>query len=136
MPWHHRWVHVAWDKCPHRLHARHKGSKQKPTRSFNVTVDHKKFIRHVASLKPGSINDKTAVRYDPHLVRVRNGLYQNFRYTLRGQARVGGYLIADGGYHKWKCLQCPQPHDSCPFMKTWSVLLESIRKDVECTFGE
>lgn len=129
-------VHVAWDKCPHRLQARHKGSKQKPTRTFNVTVDHRKFIRHVASSKPGSVNDKTSVRYDPHLVRVRNGLYKHFRYTLRGQERVGGYLLADGGYHKWRCLQCPRPHDSRPFMKTWSAALESIRKDVECTFGK
>jgi len=43
--------------------------------------------------------------------------------------------MADGGYHRWRILQCPRPHDARPHMKHFSKGLESVRKDVECTFG-
>jgi Plant transposon protein len=47
----------------------------------------------------------------------------------------GLYLIVDGGYHKWKCLQCPFKHTSKSAEALWSRWVESVRKDVECTFG-
>ena len=47
----------------------------------------------------------------------------------------GLYLIVDGGYHKWRCLQCPLKHTSKSKESLWSRWVESVRKDVECTFG-
>ena len=82
-------VHVAWSSCPSALLSRHKGAKGMPTRSFNVTVDHRRFIHAVASSKPGTINDKTAVRYDQYLCTVRQGRYSQYRYTLNGESRSG-----------------------------------------------
>ena len=49
--------------------------------------------------------------------------------------RKGGWFMADGGYHRWRILQCPRPHDARPHMKHFSKGLESVRKDDECTFG-
>ena len=47
----------------------------------------------------------------------------------------GAYLITDGGYHLWRCCQPPIKaawnEDECH----WSLRLESVRKNVECTFG-
>ena len=44
-------------------------------------------------------------------------------------------MIVDGGYHKWKCLQCSIKYTSIPKNSLWSKWVESVRKDVECTFG-
>jgi hypothetical protein len=47
----------------------------------------------------------------------------------------GAFLICDGGYHLWRIFQapikCAWTDEEC----LWSCRLESIRKDVECTFG-
>jgi hypothetical protein len=45
------------------------------------------------------------------------------------------YLIVDGGYHKWRCLQCPLKHSAIHREMLWSKWLETVRKDVECVFG-
>jgi len=128
-------VHVAWAKCPMGLQPRHKGAKGYPSRSFNVTVDHRRMIQRVACSKPGAMNDVTSVRYDPHVTAMKDGLYGGYRYHLQGVETRGAYLLADGGYLRWRCLQCPRSHDARRFMREWSAALESIRKDVECTFG-
>ena len=31
----------------------------------------------------------------------------------------GAYLIADGGYHQWRCLQCPTRLDTCYARLAW-----------------
>ena len=128
-------VHLHWARCPARLLSRHKGAKGYPTRSFNVTVDHRRFVRHVACSKPGTMNDKSSVRYDPHVLSVRQGKYKDYKFKVRGRTVSGGWLMSDGGYHRWRCLQCPRPHDSRRHVRVWSKALESVRKDVECTFG-
>jgi len=47
----------------------------------------------------------------------------------------GVFLLCDGGYHKWLQLQCPLKHTSKLGHTLWSCQLESVRKDIECTFG-
>jgi hypothetical protein len=47
----------------------------------------------------------------------------------------GVFLLCDGGYHKWSQLICPLKHTSKLAHTLWSCQLESVRKDVECTFG-
>ena len=50
--------------------------------------------------------------------------------------QTGAYFVCDGGYHKWKELIAPFKNqiDGSAESK-WSKNLESVRKDVECTFG-
>jgi len=48
----------------------------------------------------------------------------------------GVYFIVDGGYHKWKTLICPYKYQPVGSDESrWSDVVESLRKDVECTFG-
>ena len=48
---------------------------------------------------------------------------------------VGFYVLCDGGYHKWRTMQCPVKYTSDPLLCQWSRWLESVRKDIESTFG-
>ena len=51
---------------------------------------------------------------------------------------IGLYLLSDNGYHKWRCLQCPQklPLNAANMNNAaWTEMAESLRKDVECFFG-
>lgn len=49
---------------------------------------------------------------------------------------VGLFLICDGGYHRWKTLIPPYKHQiEGTYEAKWSEHIESLRKDVECTFG-
>ena len=67
-------------------------------------------------------------------------IYSELPYSIVNEDGVvrtekGLYLIVDGIYHKWKCLQCPMKHTSLPNDALWSKWVESVRKDVECVFG-
>jgi hypothetical protein len=48
----------------------------------------------------------------------------------------GLYFICDGGYNTFPCLICPYKHQPPGTnIEKWSKQIESVRKDVECTFG-
>jgi hypothetical protein len=55
---------------------------------------------------PGAKNDKTIVRYDLNVARVRDDhAYSDMEYELMAAdgstyTERGAYLIVDGGYHK------------------------------------
>jgi hypothetical protein len=135
-------VHFAWGRCPAALQSGYIGKEGIPTVAYEVFVTHDRWIMHASRGFPGSWNDKTISRYDSFLSKLRdpNGPYANFSFELYTSAttkkRVKGlYAIVDGGYHKWRCLQCPFPDFRCLDGKGWSQKIESLRKDVECTFG-
>ena len=79
--------------------------------------------------------------YDDMLQAVRGGKYAECTYEVFTDANLttkevkGLYIICDGGYHRWRVLQCPQTLNSDPKVALWSRWMESVRKDVECTFG-
>ena len=58
-------------------------------------------------------------------------------YRLDGSQYMckGPYLICDGGYHKWRCLQCPMKNPDGINVLRFCKMVESMRKDSECTFG-
>jgi hypothetical protein len=134
-------VHIRWERCPAGERSLHKGKEGFPTLSYEVTVDHTKRIIGATQGHPGARNDKTIVKFDGFVTSIHNGeVYAEVTFTLLdadGAERVekGLYLIVDGGYHKWRCLQCPFKHTSKPAQALWSKWVESVRKDVECTFG-
>ena len=69
-----------------------------------------------------------------------SGLLEDVQYTLNnaeGNEVVvqGALLIADGGYLQLGCMMDPSHLLHSTEQTRWSELLESIRKDVECTFG-
>ena len=91
---------------------RYVGKEGFPTLMFNVACSHDGHIYNVSGPHPGSRNDKTAVRYDDFVMDLygksiladvpwryldANGIWQHEK---------GCWLLADGGYHKWRCVRC------------------------------
>ena len=115
------------------------------TMVFQVAVDNKRKILNVAGAFHGTMHDALIARCDPFFQSVMNGAYDHIEYTLyamenevkRERKYRGVWLLVDGGYQKNKPqLQYPTrfTYGNSTFDQ-WSQWLESIRKDVECTFG-
>lgn len=49
--------------------------------------------------------------------------------------KKGLWLVVDGGYHRWRVLQCPVSGCCTRQEAEWSARVCSVRKDVECVFG-
>jgi hypothetical protein len=134
-------VHVPWDRVPAALVSAYIGKEGIPTVAYEVTVRHDRWIMAASQGFAGSWNDKTIVHYDTFVNRFRSGdLYGNVQFEVQVSATEtkkirGLYLICDGGYHKWRCMQCPFPEGRTDDERAWSQELMSLRKDVECVFG-
>ena len=134
-------VHIRWDRSPAGERIFHKGKEGFPTLSYEVTVDHTSKIIAVTHGFPGARNDRTIVRFDGFVTEIHDGLkYKDVTYpmvTIRGEEyqEKGAWLLVDGGYHKWRCLQSPLKHSAIPREALWSEWAETVRKDVECVFG-
>ncbi len=90
---------------------------------------------------PGCINDKTGVRYDEYIAKMRTDpvftgyefpLYDSRGRTITGR---GAYAIADGGYHLWKVSQGPAPDAPSLQERAFSKVVVENRKDSEVTIG-
>ena len=134
-------VHIRWERCHANQRSNHKGKEGYATLSYEVSVDHRKKIIAATIGHPGCRNDKTTVKFDGFVTAIHDGrLYSDVEFDLKKNdgttvKEKGLYLIVDGGYHKWRCLQCPLKHTSIPKDALWSKWVESVRKDVECVFG-
>ena len=62
-------------------------------------------------------------------------MYEEVDGILRRTVLKGLYVACDNGYPKWPCMQCPLKHSSEAYESRWSKWLETVRKDIECTFG-
>ena len=124
----------------------HKGFKLNlPARSYNLTVTHCKQILCSTTGHPSTWNDKTIVLFDPLISGVNDGnLYNECTFSLFERNRQGEivevqykgvWFMVDNGYLKWSCT-IPPVKDAETFQEIrFSEWLESMRKDVECTFG-
>ena len=89
----------------------------------------------------GTVNDKTIVKSDSAVEKVRTDpLFTDYQYEVHKHSgeRImmkGAYLIVDGGYLRWKCLQCGLSTSSDDDYVEWRMKMESVRKDIECYFG-
>ncbi|CAM9826734.1 unnamed protein product [Sphacelaria rigidula] len=134
-------THVKWDACPYSEQRTHTGKEGYPTLAYQATVDHSGRVLAVMPGCPGSFNDKTIIRFDAAVTKIRNdGVYKNRVFYLRaGDGNMvrctGNYLLVDNGYHKWRVLM---PPTKCPSSEADVLLsrwLEKVRKDIECFFG-
>ena len=134
-------VHIRWERCPAGDRFHHKGKEGFTTLSYELTCDHTSKIIAVTKGHPGARNDKTIVLFNGFVSSIHSGeLYKDVKLKLKDLKGVeyeekGAYLIVDGGYHKWRCLQCPLKHSAIPRESLWSEWVETVRKDVECVFG-
>jgi hypothetical protein len=78
---------------------------------------------------------------DPFVLNLRNGhFFADEEWTIcdidgRESTMKGPWLMYDGGYHQWEQTLAPIKHTLRQVERDWSSALESMRKDVECTFG-
>ena len=134
-------VNIALERCPHGLKNIHTGKDGYPTLGFNCTVNHHRRFINISRACPGSFNDKAKVRFDKFINAVRTDpKYTEFEFKVKKNRDVfevlkGLYVIVDGGYHRWRIMQCPLKHSSSLMECLLSKWLESARKDVECGFG-
>lgn len=134
-------VAVAWESCPAGLRSVMVGKCAYPSLGFNCTVNHARRFLGVSRVFPGATNDKTKVLYDKLCTSVRDGKYKDVEVTMADSKGVAStvrdmlWLICDGGYHRWRTLQCPLKFPDNLDEAFFSKWLESVRKDVECAFG-
>jgi hypothetical protein len=137
-------VHVKMDQCPTELYWRHRGKEGYPTLVYSVTVDHSRRITASTGSFMGTRNDRTIQLNDPLLLGVHNSTIPKSKVSFELMKKDGTvikkgnndcYLICDNGYHKWTSMMAPYGLTSVREERLWSEGLESVRKDVECTFG-
>jgi hypothetical protein len=117
------------------------GKSTYPTRAFNITVNHRRRILSSTAGLPGRWNDKTVILFDGLLSKMHTGdLYADYEYdvyNLDGTVKRfrGAWVVVDNGYLKWTTTIAPMKTCASVEGLRWSRWLESMRKDVECTFG-
>jgi hypothetical protein len=139
-------THVMMEQCAHRLKQMHKGPKLPlPARTYNITVNHRRRILHTTTGHPSRWNDKTLQLFDVFMLGVNNGTHLSDvefdLYDTDPEGNVikiryrGGWIMVDNGYLSWSTTVPPYKLASQRAQIRWSEWLESLRKDVECTFG-
>lgn len=139
-------THITTEKCQYNLKNNHTGrNKKNTTRTFNLTANHRRRILHTTKGGPGRWNDQTMVTYDRFITGLHEGKelsdiqFQLFEYNDDGDVvskdYSGGYVIVDNGYHDWSVTVPPFSRTNDVREIRWSRWVESMRKDVECTFG-
>jgi len=139
-------THVLSERIGNSIANHHSGSKLPGTaRTFNITVNHRRRILSSTTGHPSRWNDKTLVRFDKFVTGIRNGKVLDdveFQLLERDEGgRIcsrryqGAWLLVDNGYLQWATTMPPFKKSSDYKEIRWSEWLESMRKDVECTFG-
>ena len=134
-------THIPLGKCSDKIAVLCTGKEGFPTLAYSMTCSHSRKIYHCSPGFFGSRNDKTISKHDSFIHMIRTlPLYTQFVWKMevdeqRSQDVKGVFLLCDGGYHKWSQLICPLRHTSRLPHTLWSCQLESVRKDIECTFG-
>jgi hypothetical protein len=104
-------------------------------------VNHRRQIIASTVGYPGRWNDMTIVRFDGFVTDIQRGFYlQDHKFTLKDSEGEdvnyqGAWILVDGGYLNWSTLICPFKNTMSVKDTRWSKWAESMRKDVECTFG-
>lgn len=98
-------THVRWD-CPFSLQRSYTGKEGYPTIAYQATVDFSGRVLGTTTGFPGAHNDKTIIRYDPAVMKIREDpQYAERTFSLKRadgttEEHRGNYLIVDNGYHK------------------------------------
>lgn len=135
-------VHIRWERCPSVWSSAYRNGKHSyASIAYEMTVTHSKKFQSTTTGHYGTTSDKTIVKFDGFVQQIRlDKMYTNAEFELQVGpnqwiTEKGVYLLVDGGYHKWRIMQCPIKHTPEVDQVRWSEFAESIRKDVECSFG-
>ena len=154
-------THFQWDVTPkvfNRIYTN--GSKGKPTINVQVCVNHCTRILHCSEPYSGTTSDSTMFHKEIETAALAEGAFADVEYEVIGlrsesnsptpvvKRKVrGAYYISDGGYSNstftmhpfgkaaWRTLESTTSDRNLDMINTWSKRIESVRKDVERTFG-
>lgn len=99
-------THVPWERCAFSETTTHKGKEGYTTVVFEAICDHANRILASTKGYPGAENDKTVVQRDLSVRRVEGEEpWVSYKYEMYDETgdvmeHTGGWLIADGGYHR------------------------------------
>ena len=137
-------THIVHERCKWKYKRAHIGHKSKhATRTYNLMVNHRRRILASTKGHPGSFNDKTLIMFDKFVHDIIDGKLDDYTFELLEQHGTeivpvkyrGVWIIVDNGYHNWSITVPPIPSSDYRKEIRWSEWIESMRKDVECTFG-
>jgi hypothetical protein len=136
-------THIAWDNCPVGYTNLNTGKEGYPTVSFEVVADHHRRILNCSNYFFGSASDKNIVRNDPFPVSVLDGTFAeqrnlSFELSMENGMKMkwdGCYFLSDQGYLRVFGFVDPISTPLSREESLFSEWIESVRKDVECTFG-
>ena len=139
-------THISMLNCSSWASIGHKGPKLSyPARTYNLTVTHTRQILGSTTGHPSTWNDKTIVLFDPLISNVHDGIIpEDFNFSLFEKdidgniievTYYGVWFMVDNGYLNWSCTIPPVKEPGTYECLRFSEWLESMRKDVECTFG-
>ena len=139
-------THIAMGCCAYQLRHLHKGFKlNSPSRTYNLSCNHRRRILYTTSGHPARWNDKTLQRFDKFMTGIYSGtLLDDVAFQLddtnNNGERIkvqyqGAWNIVDNGYMHWSTCIPPMKLPVLRCDTRWSEWIESMRKDVECCFG-
>jgi Plant transposon protein len=117
------------------------GKEKFPSRVFEVSVNRRSIMTSATMGFYGSVVDQSIVKFDGAMTALRDGYYKDFRYSVYdkdGKRTVfsGAYALSDNGYHPWPSLMYPSKDAQSVADRDWREMSESLRKDIECLFGQ
>ncbi|KAI2493280.1 Plant transposon protein [Fragilaria crotonensis] len=116
-------------------------------KTYNVTVNHRRRILTSTKGHPARWNDKTLATFDDFMQKINDGTilddvcFELYDFDDDDPGEVikrtyrGAWLLVDNGYHSWATTVPPIKTTNKKSEIRFSSWLESMRKDVECTFG-
>ena len=141
-------THILLERVAYRLRQTHIGFKMTHTaRTYNITVNHRRQILATTTGHPARWNDKTLALFDCFMTDLKNGEIMNDMFfdlyerggpdgdTIVKRCYQGAWLLVDNGYLAWPTTVPPIKTTSSRVEIRFLSWLESMRKDVECTFG-
>lgn len=138
-------THIILEKVSYAQSQLHKGFKLGQTaRTYNLTVNHRRRILSTTRGHPARWNDKTLILFDTFARGIQEGSLDECGFTLlernnRGEVVSrryrGVWLVVDNGYLSWPTTVPPFKISNDRRELRFSEWIESMRKDVECTFG-
>ena len=139
-------TNIVSEKIEYNLRNNHLGPKSSHTaRTFSLTANHRKRILHSTKGGPARWNDQMMVRFDQFVSGIWDGTrlqdveFELFEKDEHGNVvsvqYQGGYVIVDNGYLRWSVTVPPFKVTNKETEICWSKWVESMRKDVEDTFG-
>ena len=139
-------THILLERVPNKHRQTHLGFKSSHTsRAYNITVNHRRRILACTEGSPARWNDMTLATFDPFMQGLHEGsilqdvLFSLYAHNTDGQVVQhryrGGWLLVDNGYLAHSTTVPPFKTTNSRAEIRFSTWLESLRKDVECTFG-